>query len=143
MNYFKKYTSAKIIEQFVKFGIVGFSNTFISYFIIVGCLYLFSIFDIRYDYILANFISFIISVGWSYYWNRRYVFNVKSNNKKQEILRIVKTYFSYFLSGIIITNICSLILIEQLFISKYVSPIFVLGITVPINFILIKYWAIK
>ena len=56
------------ILQFVKFGIVGVSNTLISYIVYVilvtwGC-----------HYLAASLLGFLISVINAFYWNNRYVF---------------------------------------------------------------------
>ncbi len=62
--------------QFVKFGIVGLSNTLVSYviyyFTIRGCE-IAGVFQ-KTDYILATVVSFLLSVLWSFYWNKKYVF---------------------------------------------------------------------
>lgn len=64
----------KPLVQFVKFGLVGVSNTAISYLLYVGILFLLGGLSWKYDYILANVVAFTISVFWSFYWNNKYVF---------------------------------------------------------------------
>lgn len=68
--------------QFVKFGIVGGSNTIISY-----VLYAVSLLGIqkvevfpKIDYLLTHIIAFVFSVLWSFYWNNKMVF-VLGNGK--------------------------------------------------------------
>ena len=52
--------------QFIKFGIVGFSNTVISYVLYTGGLLLFRKLRIfgSIDYLAAQLIAFVISVLW-------------------------------------------------------------------------------
>ena len=54
--------------QFIKFGIVGLSNTAIG----LGTYYLFLFLD--FHYMIANILSWVISVFNAFYWNNRYVF---------------------------------------------------------------------
>lgn len=69
--------------QFVKFGVVGVTNTVISYtlnvLVLFACAKL-HIFE-RYDYILGNTIAFLLSVLWSFYWNSRYVFGLEEGRE--------------------------------------------------------------
>ena len=132
------------IMQFVKFGLVGISNTFVSYLV-----YIFSLLMIRRlnlfamsDIFVAPIIAYILSVLWSFLLNNRFVFR-KNRGKKELIKALVKTYTSYFLSGIVINLILLHIQVNLLGVSEFVAPIINLMITVPINFILNKYWAFK
>jgi len=131
------------IKQFIKFGIVGLSNTTISYLIMVSCLFALSPLHYRYDYFIANIIAFIISVIWSFYWNQRFVFRVENENRNVIIKRLVKTYIAYFMSGIIVANYALWFFIEICDVNKYFAPILTLLITVPMNFLVIKFWAMQ
>ena len=74
----KKQTKMELLIQFIKFGIVGVTNTVVSYVINVATLFLLGhahIFQ-RWDYIIANTVAFILSVLWSFYWNNKLVFNM-------------------------------------------------------------------
>ena len=123
--------------QFLKFGIVGLSNTVISYLIYSSLVY----FCIH--YIIASIIAFIISVLNSFFWNNKYVFKKQSDQKRNVMLSLIKTYISYAFSGLIIQNILLFILIDIIHISKYIAPLLGLTVTVPLNFILNKLWAFK
>ncbi len=131
------------IRQFIKFCIVGLSNTLVSYLIMVGCLLALSPFHYHYDYFIANVIAFLLSVIWSFYWNQRFVFKVQKEKRSVEIKRLIKTYIAYFLSGIVVANYALWFLIEIWEINKYLAPLLTLVLTVPMNFILIKFWAMK
>lgn len=118
-----------VIRQFFKFGLVGILNTIIgfgSYYCLLwlGC-----------NYIWANVISWIISVFNSFYWNNKYVFVHNTLWWKA----LAKTYISYALS-LICGTILLFIVVEYLYISPIIAPVFTLLITIPMNFILNKYW---
>jgi len=121
--------------QFVKFSIVGVSNTVISLII----YYIFII--INEDWYMAGQIaSWIISVGNSFYWNNKYVFKSNENSFKSIIKRIIKTYISY---GSVFLLICFLLWLEVdiLRISEYIAPIINIILTTPLNFVINKLWA--
>ncbi len=129
------------VLQFVKFGIVGCSNTALSYIINVVTLLLLSQADFKWDYFVGNIVAFILSVLWSFWWNYHYVFD---NHKQQSWWKIlIKTYASYAFTGLILSNVFSYILVGQIGVSKYIAPLIILIVSVPVNFILNKLWAFK
>ncbi len=130
--------------QFLKFGLVGVSNSVVSYGIYVLCLLLFerNHLFVKTDYLLAQGIAFFLSVLWSFYWNRKYVFHA-DNKKVPWQQALLKTYLSYAFTGLFLNSILSIIWVQLLHIPKMVAPIINLLISVPINFILNKFWAFK
>ena len=65
-------------SEFIKFGLVGVSNTIVSYCLYALSLQIFLKLNLfpSTDYIIANIISFLLSVLWSFYWNNKYVFKL-------------------------------------------------------------------
>ncbi len=55
------------LVQFVKFGIVGATNTALSYVLYLLTLLVLKPFAFKWDYIAGNLISFFLSVLWSFY----------------------------------------------------------------------------
>ncbi len=129
--------------QFVKFGLVGVSNTLLSYVINVGVLLALAPAKVSWDYFAGNIISFVLSVLWSFYWNNKYVFTKGEDEKRNLWKALLRTYASYSVTGIVLNNILSWIWIEIFGISKFVAPIINLLISVPLNFVLNKFWAFK
>lgn len=145
--------------QFVKFSLVGVLNTLISEGVYVIIVFLGG------HYLVASIIGFSLSVVNAYYWNSRYVFK----EDKEESHRVWwkafwKTYVAY--SGGQLLNMGLLILwvdivkisrwlgwladwfimlgIQQLdaeTIGEIVAAGINLVVTVPINYLLNKYWA--
>lgn len=122
------------IFQFIKFGIVGISNTAIS--LMVYYIGLF----VGVHYLLAYTIGFVASVCNAFYWNRRYVFTQKE--EKSIIRGFAKTFISYGISYTL-SMIFLGVFVEILRIPDVIAPIIKLFVTVPINYILNKFWAFK
>lgn len=131
------------LVQFVKFGIVGVSNTVVSYVINVLVLLLMKPMNVSWDYFVGNVVSFLLSVLWSFYWNNKYVFTLEEGESRSIGKALLKTYVSYGFTGIILNNILSWIWVSVLGISKYIAPIINLLASVPINFFMNKLWAFK
>lgn len=135
----KEHSSTMI--QFMKFGIVGVSNTLLSYAIYVFFLYLLERAKIEGEitYLCSNVIAFVVSVAWSYYWNNRFVFTNDKNTSWVKVL--LKTYVAYSFTGLFLSSALLIVWIQYLGISEYIAPIINLFFTVPINFIINKFWA--
>lgn len=133
----------EFIIQFIKFGIVGVSNTVISYVINLLVLLFLKPFNIGWDYFAGNIVSFLLSVLWSFYWNNRFVFTVNEGEKRSVGKALLKTYISYGFTGIILNNVLSWIWIEKFCISKFIAPLINLIVSVPLNFLINKFWAFK
>lgn len=136
-------TMADSLLQFIKFGIVGVSNTIISYVLNILVLILLQSLELSWDFIVGNVVAFVLSVLWSFYWNNRFVFIVEDGKKRPILKSLLKTYISYGFTGIILNNILSWLWINVLGISKFVAPLINLIISIPLNFIINKLWAFK
>ena len=138
-------TQWEALMQFVKFGIVGLSNTVISYVIYVGTLILFQKNNLipSVDYLVAQVIAFILSVLWSFYWNNKFVFEKADNEERNIVHALIKTYISYAFTGLFLNSILSLLWVEVLGIPKIIAPFINLLVSVPLNFIMNKFWAFR
>ena len=120
-------------KQFIKFGIVGVSNTAISLGIYYFLVYL------GINYIIANTIGFIVSVLNAYYWNNRVVFK---KGKLRDIKSLAKTFTSYGFTFVLSTFLL-FVMVNYLHVSQLIAPITNLIITIPLNFLLNKFWAFR
>ena len=138
-------TQWEALMQFVKFGIVGLSNTVISYVIYVGTLILFQKNNLipSVDYLVAQVIAFSLSVLWSFYWNNKFVFEKADNEERNIVHALIKTYISYAFTGLFLNSILSLLWVEVLGIPKIIAPIINLLVSVPLNFVMNKFWAFR
>lgn len=134
----------QMLIQFIKFGIVGVSNTLVSYVIYVVALFVFEKLAIfpNTDYLIAQFLGFVISVYWSFYWNRKFVFKMEEPEGGW-IRVLLKTYASYAFTGLFLNSVLSYVWVEQLGIPKLLAPIANIVINVPINFLMNKFWAYR
>ena len=127
--------------QFIKFGIVGFTNTLIGYLVYTVSLKIFRCFRVfpQTDYFFAQLLMFLLSVLWSFYWNNKYVF--VSESKRTWWKTFLKTYIAYAGTGIVLGNLLMLLWVEVLGISEVIAPLFSLVITIPLNFVINKFWS--
>lgn len=122
--------------QFIKFAIIGFSNTLISYLVYAAGVYL------GLHYMLANVLGFVISVLNSFYWNNKYVFRQEEGGRNT-LHALAKTFLSYGATGLVLANVLLYLWVDILHISEYLGPIINLMVTVPLNFVLNKFWAFR
>lgn len=155
------------IIQFIKFGLVGVSNTLVNYIVYV----IFVAFGVH--YVIANALGFIISVLNAYFWGSRFVFKEDETKEKRVWWQVLlKTYASYTLGFVLNTLLLVLWIditnIGQYFgfvgsiigsmsgiftflpesmnakeISEIVGPVLNMVVTVPINFVINKFWAYR
>ncbi|MBR1833882.1 MAG: GtrA family protein [Ruminiclostridium sp.] len=155
------------IVQFIKFGIVGVSNTLVNY--LVYLLF----FSIGVPYLIANALGFIVSVLNAYFWGSRFVFKEDKTKEKRVWWKVLlKTYASYLL-GFFINSFLLWIWVDVLNVGQYcgfvgdlingatgivgiapkefsaetlsgiVGPIINIFVVVPINFVINKFWAYR
>ncbi len=153
--------------QFIKFGLVGVSNTAVNYII-----YLIFV-SLGVQYLIANAIGFFVSVLNAYFWGSRFVFKEDDTKQKRVWWQVLlKTYASYllgfFLNQILLWVWIDLTDIGQYFmftgdiinacigvvgiapkqftsgdLSQIIAPVINIFVTVPINFVINKFWAYR
>lgn len=151
----------KTFWQFIKFCIVGASNTIISIAIYSVIVYLGG------DYIMANLIGFVISVLNAYYWSNKYVFKEDTNAQRRIWWKVLlKTYAAYSW-GFVVSTLLLVFWVDVILISRYLVPLaelcksqgwekldadmlakflasFInLLVTIPMNYVINKYWAYR
>lgn len=133
------------LMQFLKFGIVGVSNTLISYVLYSGSLLIFRRLKIfpQSDYLIAQVIQFVLSVLWSFYWNNKKVFVLQEGERRSMWQALLKTYISYSFTGLFLNSALLVLWIRVLGISEFIAPIINLLVSVPLNFIINKFWAFE
>lgn len=151
----------KNIWQFIKFGLVGLSNTLISEIIyaLIVCL--------RGHYLLASFTGFVVSIFNAYYWNSRYVFKEDAEKEKRVGWKVLAKTFVAYLGGFVANIVLLALWIDVLHIAGYMEPLKeylyqrniyffdaeVLGnliaeginqvLIVPMNYLINKLWAYR
>ena len=122
--------------QFIKFGMVGVSNTAISLIV-----YYFFVF-LGAHYTIANVFGFIVGTLNAYYWNNKYVFKKAENETRNATNSVVKVFISYGFTLLLSTVLLTL-WVDVYHVSEVVAPIINLLVTIPLNFVLNKFWAFR
>ena len=123
-----------LVWQFIKFGMIGASNTIVS----TSIYYLFIWMDPKL-YFVGNVVGWIVSVFNSFYWNNRFVFTKSEFSWGQKLLRTYLAYGGSFLLG----STTLVLMVSVLGVSEWLAPWINLVITIPLNFVLNKFWAFK
>ena len=158
----------KSLLQFIKFCIVGLSNTIICEGIYVVLLF----FGVH--YLAANIIGNVISILNAYYWSNKYVFKAEEGEQRVWWKVLLKTYATYGFSMVLSAGLL-VFWLELVKLEQYMGPVLsllgnlgileVLGnvgivveakilseilaaainliITIPLNYVINKYWAYK
>ena len=130
------------IVQFIKFGLVGVTNTLLSYAIYLLVLFFMRKLGVSWDIYVGSILAFVLSVLWSFFLNNRLVFKAEKGSRSLWT-SLLKTYVSYGFTGIILANILLYVWVSVLGVPKTIAPAINLLITVPLNFILNKFWAFR
>jgi len=123
----------KSLVQFIKFGIVGVSNTLLTAIIIWFLLKEFHCSDY-----LSNFTGYIIGLLNSFIWNRKWTFESKTKVSVTIFKFIVTFVISYLFQ---LGNLY--LLLHFTLIDPYYCQILSIGVYTLINFILNKYYTFK
>jgi len=140
---------------------VGFVNTVVSYSVYSALVYL------GFHYLIGSVAGFVISVFTSFLLNSKFVFKETQSREKRIWWKVlIKSYISYGLTGLIINNFMLILLISiidisqylsfeakilakagielsQIELAKYTAPILIMAGTIPLNYIMNKFWAYK
>ena len=109
----------------------------LSYAITNGAYYL-----LHLDAQVSNIIAFVITVYISFVLNGKFVF--KENKKERNYCKsLLKVYASYSITGLFLTAILLYVEEKILEIPHYIATLMNLIVTIPLNFILNKFWAYK
>lgn len=131
--------------QFIKFGIVGFTNTIVGYVIYVVTLRALRKLDIWpvIDIYIAQVMMFLLSAAWSFYWNNKIVFRRKSGEHRNMFAALIKTYVSYAFTSLFLSELLLIFWVNVIDVNEYAAPILNLIITVPLNFLIQRFWAFE
>ncbi len=123
--------------QFVKFALIGVSNTLISYLIYVLFLLL------GFHYLVGQYVGFVVATLNSFFWNNRFVFQKKEGEQRNPIWALIKVFLAYGVSGLLLAPLLLIFWCEVLHVSEFLAPILNIFIVTPINFVLNKLWAFR
>lgn len=146
------------LMQFIKFGMVGVSNTLISFLVEMICYYgLFrnaafggvtaalgrlgaAVTGEQVRVVLTTLLAFIISVTNSFVLNSRFVFRQERRTAGQTARAYGKTVLCYALTGVVLAPALRLWM-GGLGIPYWAASLLSLIVTIPLNFLMNKFWA--
>lgn len=107
----------KNVKQFLKFGLVGLSNTLISELVyaVIVCM--------RGHYLFASTAGFVLSIFNAYYWNNRYVFKEDESLEKRVWWKVLFKTFVAYLWGFLVNLMLLMLWIDVLRIADYMGPL--------------------
>ena len=123
--------------QFIKFGIVGLSNTIISLGVYEVCLYL------GMHYLPADALGLVISVINAYYWNNRCVFGDGQKKPFGEHVRMYFRSLTAYGGAFVLDSLLLMLWVEIVGLPEVIAPVLNLCITIPLNFLVNKYWTFR
>ncbi len=155
------------VLQFIKFGLVGVSNTLVNY--IVYIIFV----SLGVHYVIANALGFIISVLNAYFWGSRFVFKEDETKEKRVWWKVLLKCYAAYLFGFLLNTLLLWVWVDVTNIGQYfafvgdilnwvtgllglqpgvytpeklseiIAPIINIFVTVPINFVINKFWAYR
>ncbi|MEG1774894.1 MAG: GtrA family protein, partial [Clostridia bacterium] len=126
-----------LVVQFIKFGVVGLSNTLISL-----TVYYLLVWLSPSLYMWGNVLGWVLSVLNAFYWSNKVVFQSQSNTKAELWRRLAKCYVSY--GGTFLLSTALLYAEVQWWgVSEWLAPIVNLLLTIPLNFLINKLWTFR
>ena len=128
--------------QLCLFALVGLSSAAVNlgvYNLVLWGVQALGLFS-GFDFLVAQFFGFMLSVAWAFVLNRRFVFRSPAAPWKESL---IKVYVVYSVTGIGLSGLLSLLWIYVLGIPKEVVTIINDTLCFPVNFLLNKYWSFK
>lgn len=120
-------------RQIISFSLVGGFITVLSLMIYWFCLYT------GIDYLLSNAAAFIITVAVAYVLNNKFTFR-KTRKPVLSWRGLMKCYATYSLTGLVLASVLLWLWVRFFGINEMVAPLLNLLISVPVNFLMNKYW---
>ncbi|MBJ8152842.1 GtrA family protein [Bacillus cereus] len=117
------------MKKFLKFSLIGILNTFITIISYIALV------KVGINYLTANYFAYLIGVINSYYWNKNWVFEFK--NKE------ISLFLKFLIVNIIVLTFNTInlfILVDKLFINKFISQLVSISVGMIMNFFLNKLW---
>lgn len=147
--------------QFLKYCIVGASNILIS-----QAVYAIIIF-FKGNYLFASLMGFVISVLNAYYWSNKYVFKEEEGREKRVWWKVLLKTYTAYAGGFVVNTALLFFWVDVIRLSRFMNPlaelfagwgldrldadflgemlasVLNLVVTIPMNFVLNKYWAYR
>jgi len=122
------------VKQTIRYGFVGLFGTLVSF-----AIYYFIIWIDEDIYIFAYTVCFIVGVLISYFLHNRYVFKKTEKGHRKPLIKAYITYGTTYL----LSTTAIYVMVEYFDIPREIAPLFNLFITVPVNYLLTRFWTFR
>lgn len=122
------------LVQFVKFSLVGASNTLVDF-----AVFSLLIYGLNFHYIGANTLSFTTATTWSYLMNRRWTFRGHGGKVHVQYVKFIMVSAV----GLGLTTVLLYLFIERLHLAKIVAKAIAVLIVLCWNFPINRIWTFR
>lgn len=122
------------VRQFVKFAIVGASNTIVDF-----SVFLFMRRVLHLHYLEANFLAFSVAAPWSYIFNRTWTFRDKNPRIHTQFVK----FFLVAVVGLGLTSFFLYVFIGLLDLYDVVAKVLVIALVLFWNFLANRRWTFR
>lgn len=126
----------KLLKELISYGIFGVLTTTIN-------ILIFMILNqLNMNYMLSNFIAWVLSVSFAFYTNRKFVFKSDSCTKEQ-LSKEILAFFGSRIFSLVIDMIFMFLLINMLLVNAFISKLIVNVVVIILNYALSKLFIFK
>ena len=131
----------KYSRQFIRFGLVGVVNTLVDFVVYTLCLKLLgeNVLLKEHNYLIAQLFGFVAGTLNAYFMNGRFVFAGEDNRRKKGKRQLLRTFIGYGVT-FALSELLLWLWISILGINEIIAKLINLCITVPLNFIINRFW---
>ena len=134
-----------MIKQFLKFGAIGMSSGGVNFIVynlsLLGLRQLGAFTDV--DYLIALAAGFAVSVLWSFWLNRRFVFNSAEERSVPWHRALLKLYATYAFTGLGLSSLLSILWVRVFGIPREILSLINDLVCFPVTFLISKFWTFK
>jgi len=134
-----------MLKQLILFTVIGASSALVNLGVYNGVLFVLRLGVLfpGFDFLIAQFFGYLLSVGWSFLLNRRYVFTAPEERAVPWAQALLKVYATYAATGIGLSSLLSLLWVYLFHLPKEILTVLNDALCFPVNFLLIKYWSFR
>ena len=134
-----------MIKQFLQFALIGMSSGVVNFIVytlsLLGLRQLDAFADV--DFLIALAAGFAISVLWSFWLNRRFVFNSAEEQAVPWYRALWKLYATYAFTGLGLSSLLSLLWVRVFGIPREILSVVNDLVCFPVTFLISKFWTFK
>ena len=141
-------TVKRLIEtyggQFIRFGCVGACNTAIDYavYFLSNTILGENILLGEKNYLIAQLLGFVAGTLNSYFMNGKFVFAAEDKRRNKGKRQLMRSFIGYGCT-FCLSELMLWLLVSKLGVTKYLAKLMIMCVTVPLNFVINRFWTFK